>query len=394
MNMPVNKALSHENKVFATLVECAQKIYDPRDKSKVKYPLYNIIVLALCGLLGGANNWVEIADFAKSRRKWIKKYLKIPCRAPSHDTFSRVFSMIHPRDLSSFIGAWLRDVIKSKLLSEGMSLEAVNDALRVINIDGKIIESYSSDDPLILVRAWCNHTKSVLEQFRVPAYTNEINAIPELLNMLLLEGKIITIDAIGTQKKIVKQIRKFNGHYLLSLKGNQHVFFKDVKLFLDSLINGDFGDFSYHETLDKDHGRIEKRRCWSTENISWLTQRFEWEDLKSISVVETTIEKMGKVSTNKRYIISDLNADAERIMRILRGHWSIENGLHWHLDVTFNEDKSTIKRFFGPQNISFMRSVAVSLLGTFLPELGFSRKRRFVNNKPSLLRKILLNLGC
>lgn len=375
LNMPI--ALSQENKSFATLSECIQQIYDPRDKKKIKYSLYSIIIMSICALLSGANNWVEISQYCKERKRWLKKYLNISCPIPSHDTFNRVFRIINPKEFNFWILKWL-----CGLISES----------EIINIDGKIIESYSSNDPLTLVRAWCQKNKIVLGQIKVPYGTNEITTIPKLLDILYLEGKIVTIDAIGAQKTIVEKIIEKKADYCIALKSNQHQFYKDIKLYLDSLTNNEFDiPFTYHKTTDNDHGRYEIRHCWSTENIDWLIQKTQWKNLKSISVIEMLTEKNGKTSINRRYFISSLAADAKNILRIIRSHWSIENQLHWHLDVTFDEDKSTTRGIFGAQNLTFLRSVAISLLSSMLPKIGFKRKRQTVNRRPSLFKKILLN---
>ncbi len=378
MNMPVE--LSQENKSFATLLEYIKQIHDPRMQKKITYPLSSIIVISLCAFIAGSNNCVEIAQYAKERKQWLKKYFNIECGFPSHDTINRVFSLINPKEFNYWMTKWLK------------SLFPESD---VINIDGKVIKSYSSNDPLTLVRAWSSNCKIVLAQIKVSYDSNEITAIPKLLDMLDLKGKIITIDAIGTQKKITAQLVDKEAYYCLALKGNQHLFYQDIKLFLDSMSNSEFENvnYTYYETFDTAHGRRETRRCWSTNNISWLEQMQEWKGLRSISVVESTVIKNGKTSINRRYFISNLEADASNILRIIRSHWSIENQLHWHLDVTLNEDKSSIKGIFVSQNISLLRSIIISLLSLLPIEAGFNRKRQTVNRRPSLLKKILLKSG-
>ncbi len=378
MNMPALEVFQ-ESSIFANLNENISKIYDPRQQKKVTYKLEDLIILALSGLIAGANNWVDIACFGKQRKRWLKEYLAIE-KIPSHDTLNRVFSLIDPLELNTQLISWL---------NKTFLIEA-----KIINIDGKFIEGYSAKDPLILLRAWCQKNKVVLQQFRVPKGTNEITVVPTLIKALNVENKIFTMDALNSQKENAKIIIETNNHYVMALKGNQHQFFNDIKLFLDSITNNEFNNvpYQYYETKDKNHGRTEIRRCWTSSYLSeWLEQLSEWEGLASITVVETEIHSRKKTTINRRYFISSLDANAQKILSIIRSHWSIENQLHWHLDVSMDEDKSTIKDFLGAQNASFLRAFAISLLSKILPKTGFKQKRQIVNRRPSLFKKIFIN---
>jgi len=370
--------VSQENGTYARLIECADQITDYRVYGKIDYELWQIIVIGICAILAGANNFVEIEQYGKERKRWLKQYFFIECPIPTHDTINRAFARMRPKDFNVCMLKWLNSLVPQS---------------KVIHLDAKILEGYRSKDPFAILRAWADATKSVLAQIKVPYGTNEITAIPMLLDELDVRDKIITIDAIGAQKKIVQKIAEKSGDYLIALKANQHAFYNDIKLFLDSVVDRQLTDVVYtnYETIDHDHGRIEKRCCWSTEDIDWLEQKTQWNKLKSISVIETTIVKNGEKTTNRRYFISSLNGSALLILEIARSHWSIENQLHWHLDVTFGEDKSKVRGAFVAQNLSLLRAIAVSLLGLLPLKTGFSRKRQTVNRRPSLLKKMLLS---
>jgi len=371
------KTVSQENKTYANLIACAQEIDDRRMQAKIDYVLPDIVVVAVCAILAGANNFVEIMQYGKERKRWLSEYFAINGSIPSHDTFNRVFSLINPKKFTSCMMQWLSGIFpKSKQ----------------INIDAKIIRGYRSDDPFSILRAWASETRNLLGQIRVPYGTNEITAIPMLLDQIDIEGKIVSIDAIGAQKTIVKKIIEKKGDYFIALKANQHAFYNDIKLYLDSIVNGELKDIvhTYYETADYGHGRIEKRCCWSTEDINWLEQKTQWKQLKSLSVIETIGARDGKQTINRRYFISSLEGCALLLLEVARAHWSIENQLHWQLDVTFDEDKSTIRGTFAAQNLSLLRAIAVALLGLLPFDKSFKRKRQMLNRRPSMLKKILL----
>ena len=232
---------------------------------------------------------------------------------------------------------------------------------------------------------------------RVPTGTNEITAIPMLLGNISLKGKIATYDAIGTQKGNVRIIIADGGDYVLALKGNQMQFHADVSHYLKDLLQGHFYKTAIcAESFEKGHGRIEKRICVATDSLDWLIQKEEWAGLQSIVAVETTITcvKTGKISHGIRYFISSLPANADRLLSIIRGHWSIENKLHWHLDRHFDEDRSTIRDAYGAHNMSMLRSVAISVLHhdqKLRPNQSFNIKRQSANRNPNLITEILLN---
>ena len=246
---------------------------------------------------------------------------------------------------------------------------------------------------LVFVQAWSAKNCSILGQVRVNHGSNEISAIPELLDDLLLQGKIITIDAIGTQRSITKKVIHGGADYLLPLKKNHPLFYENVSLVLDDISDGNLPNMNsdYHQTIDKGHGRIEHRSCWTTNQIDWLDVRNKWSGLCSLSLVKTTIFKGDKIVKSKRYFISSLPANAALILRTVRSHWSIENRLHWPLDVVFREDTSMVKSFIGAQNIALLRRVTISLLQKSPLNQGFASQRAKSACSFSTLIAILLS---
>ena len=383
MIMPTNTV--QNSRSFASLIECLQEIRDPRMAKKVRYPLVPIILMALCASLGGANNWVEIAVFCKDHRNWFQEYLQINCGVPSHDTFNRVFNLVHAKNLVDWLVVWMENNFEKDINTD------------VIDIDGKVLEAYSSENPLILVRAWSQQFNCAIGMVKVERGSNEITAIPPLLDSLYIKGKIITIDAIGAQKEIVKKITDQGGDYLISLKGNQRQLHSDVSLYMNDMFQGYFTEKrSYAESVEVSRGRIETRRCFTTDNLDWLEERKKWKNLNSIVAIETTIQsiKTGKASRNIRYFITSLPPNATRLLRIARSHWSIENKLHWPLDRYFDEDRSTTRDFYGAQNFSFLRTIAIAILQRVQkinPGRSIATLRQTVNRRPDFITSILLN---
>lgn len=378
MSMPTINL--QENKSFSTLIECLEQIKDPRAQGKIKYPLASVILMSICATIGGADNWVEVAHFCNDHKQWLSTILGITCGIPSHDTFNRIFNIILPEQLSFWLILWVEEILPPSTKSD------------IYHCDGKVIKAYNSEYPLTLVRAWSEQLQSTIGITKVTNGSNEITAIPKLLKKLYLKGKIVTLDAIGTQKEIVNCIVQQQGDYVIALKGNQHALYDDVKLFMDDM--PDDTSRTVDEQYDKGHGRIEKRRCTSTEQLNWLSHRKKWNSLRSLIKVETTITKKNKTYNGNRYFISSLAAPASKLLEIIRSHWSIENKLHWPLDRYFNDDRSTIRDMYGTTNASFIRSIAISLLqnsGKLLSNRSFQAKRHAINRNPDFLIKGLLN---
>lgn len=367
------------NSSFVTLMDCINEIPDPRINRMKKHPLDAIVLLALCAIIGGANTWVAIEEFGLVHYEWFKKILHLPHGIPSHDTINRVFLLLDSEALTVWFWVWLEKICTPDC--------------KQISIDGKIVKAWKSKHPLTILRAWGSDCKLVLGQMKVPHATNEITAIPRLLDMIYIKGKIVTIDAIGTQKSIVTKIVARGGDYLLPVKSNQFHLFGDLKLFLDDLVSDKFHDvkYTYHETEDWGHGRHEIRRIWATEDVAWFDEKHLWAKLKSIAIVETARTIKEKTSVSRRYFITSLPADAQNILRYIRNHWGIENGPHWAMDLIFEEDRSTVRRGNGPQNFSLLRSLGFSLLKNESSKGSIRAKRCRASYQFNFLMKTLLN---
>ncbi len=338
------------------LFERVEDVKDPRIERKKLHSLKDILVTAVCATICGADNWEEIAEFGQSKHEWLASFLELENGIPSHDTFRRVFILLDNVELKTLFVEWISFAVS---LSKGT----------LVNIDGKNLcgskEVAGGKKALNVVSAWASEQSVVLGQVRCQEKSNEITAIPELLRILDLGGCIVTIDAMGCQKEIVREIVDKGADYVISLKGNQGILHQEVKDYLDWAERVKFKDipYKYCETLEKDHGRIEKRRCWVTEEIQWLEKKDEWRKLKSVVMVEAMREVIGgKKTVERRYFISSLEADAEQALRAVRGHWAIENQLHWCLDIGFREDNSRVREATSAENLATLRHIGINLL--------------------------------
>jgi predicted transposase YbfD/YdcC len=345
-----------DNQPPRTLIEHFSSITDPRiDRCKL-HKLIDILVIATCATICGAETWEEFELFGESKKDWFKKFLQLPNGIPSHDTFRRVISRIDPRQFQQCFLEWVRSAYE---ITKG----------QVVAIDGKL--SRGSRDPragksaINMVSAWASENRLVLGQVKTDEKSNEITAIPELLNMLEIQGCIVTIDAIGCQTEIAKKIVEKQADYVLAVKGNQGNLYEDLVGYFDWALADKFNETSYtsDETIDGDHGRIEVRRYYATSDITWLRNKAEWEAIESIAMVESERTVLGEeASRERRYYISSLEAEAKPLGKAIRGHWSVENSLHWVLDVGFREDASRIRKDHGPENMATMRHIALNLL--------------------------------
>ncbi len=327
------------------------------------------MTIAICGVICGADSWVELEQFGKSKEEWLKGFLELPNGIPSHDTFGRVFALLDAQQFRDCFLAWVQAV---SAVTRG----------QVIAIDGKTLrrshDKSLGKSAIHMVSAWASENRLVLGQTKVAEKSNEITAIPELLALLDISGCIVTIDAMGCQKEIARLIIEDSGDYVLALKENQGQLYREVKeLFEDEGLVASEGDF--HETVNKGHGRLEHRRCWSIadqEYISYLNLKGEWRGLRSVAKV-TGERRIGeKVSIESRYYISSLPGGAEQLLRAVREHWGIENSLHWVLDIAFREDESRVRKGHGPENLATMRHMALNLLRRETSSKGGVKARR------------------
>ena len=345
-----------------TLVDCLREVKDYRNGNGIEHKLIDILVIAILGVLCGSDGFVEIEEFGNAKKEWLNKFLELPNGIPSHDTFGRIFASIEPKE---FHGAFIEWVKNIGSLFKG----------ELIAIDGKTIrrskDKAKGKAALHIVSAWASENKMVLGQRKVEDKTNEITAIPELLKMLDISGCIISIDAMGTQKDIATQIIKGNGDYVLALKKNQETLYNDVELFFkDEMLNKREKEKKemerenkYCKTLDKSHGRYEKREYYISNEIDWLLKRHSWDGLSGIGLcVSERTENEKKTVEYSDAIYSIKNCTAEIFAKYKRGHWSVENSLHWVLDIAFREDESRARKDHCAENLNIVRHMTLNLL--------------------------------
>lgn len=321
-----------------------------------------ILFLTLCGVLCGCEGWTDIEDFGKSRLIMLRKYLPFKNGMPSDDTLRRFFRSIDPQELNRCFMSWIGAIVKQEHLNGS-----------VIAIDGKTAKSSHDAEqaPLHMVSAYATDLRLILCQEKVADKSNEITAIPKLLSLLDLRGAIVTIDAMGTQKKIAQAIIEKEGDYVLALKRNQGDMYEEVDTFFQEEAKNTFKDVavSQHSTAEKGHGRIEHRTCIVASAKS-CSKRADWVGIKSIVQIDSTREIKGKTTQEIRYYITSIEADAEKLLSIIRSHWSIENSVHWVLDMNFGEDQSRTRKENAPENMAVVRHLALNLLNNAKAAFG------------------------
>jgi len=325
------------------------KIPDPRIERRKLHKLYDIIFITITAAICGIENWEDVEEFGEIRYDWLKTVLELPNGIPSHDTFNRVFSLIDPKALEQCFTQWVQSVAQ---ITKG----------QLISIDGKRLCNSGEDGSksiIHMVSAWSNANNMVLAQYKVNDKSNEITAIPALLQMLNIEGCLITIDAMGCQKDIADQIIGQGADYILAVKDNQKHLHDDIK---DAFRDGKI--LQQDTTFDTGHGRIEKRTCSIIEDTDWVCKCKDWKGLKTLIRIESerTQKATGEAEQHTRYYISSKKADANTFNNAVREHWGIENKLHWVLDVAFGEDKSTKRAGNAATNFSFITKVALNLI--------------------------------
>lgn len=344
-----------------SIINYFSTIEDPRKWINVQHKLEDIIIICIVAVICGAEGWEEIEDFGRSKEKFFKSILELPYGIPSHDTIRRVFMMLNPDSFELCFKAWTDSLVKKQ---KG-----------VVALDGKTVrgshDRSRGKSPIHMVSAWSVANEIVLGQIAVGDKSNEITAIPKLIEILDLKGLIVTIDAMGTQTKIAESIKEKGADYILALKGNQGY----LKELVESGFQNRKADLSY-ETIEKDHGRIETRTCYVINQIEWMDEEKDrWRDLKSIIKIDSVREIQNKRTEETRYYISSLNNNVELISNSIREHWGIENKLHWSLDVTFREDESRKRVGKTAKNFTVVRRIALNLLRT-CDDLKISLKRK------------------
>lgn len=369
----------------SSLFDHFTEIADPRIERNRKHKLLDIIVLTVCAVISGAETWEDIEDYGRYKEKWLTRFLPLSNGIPSHDTIRRVFIRLDPAQLQRCFLSWV----------EAVRGETDGD---VVAIDGKTLrrsaEQASGQSPLHMVSAWAAADGLVLGQTPTASHSNEITAIPALLELLKINGCVVTIDAEGLQREITEKIVAKKADYVIALKANQPTVHEDVKYFFRELDREDLeeGWVTSHKTVDKGHGRIEVREYYHCDEVAWLPQLKRFAGARSIGMVKATRETAAGRSTERRYYVSSLPMDAERFAHAVRTHWSVENSLHWTLDMTFREDDSRMRRGYSAENFAMMRRIALSLVKRdTTSKRSLKRRRRICGYDNEYLERLLFN---
>jgi predicted transposase YbfD/YdcC len=363
------------------LQEHFRQLVDPRMGPAKRHELLDILMIAVCAMLCGAEGFTEIAQCGRCKAQWFASWLALPHGIPSHDTFNRVFGLIDPAQFMDCFLAWtqsLREVVAGELVA----------------LDGKTLRRSRArgHGPIHLVNVWAARNRLVLGQLKVADHSNEITALPTVLRALELAGCVVTVDAMGCQKDVAKEIHEADAEYVLALKGNQGTLHAEIQEFLDDARTRGFAGVAHQfvETVDKDHGRIETRRYWITEQIDWLADKDQWEALRSIGMVEAVREVAGTVTTQRRYYLSSLPTQVEQFAAAVRGHWEIENCVHWVLDVQMGEDRCTVRQQHAAQNLAALRALCLNQLRRDRQvKLGIRGKQKAAGWDHNYLRSLL-----
>ncbi len=360
------------------------QLEDPRLDRKKRHSLIDIIAITVCAVIAGADSWLDVEDFGQCKEDWLRSFLELPNGIPSHDTFGRVFSLVDPLALQQCFIDWVRAVQQTV---EG-----------IVAIDGKTVrrshDQAKGKQPIHLVSAWATQNGIALGQVKVDDKSNEITAIPELLKRLQLNGCLVTIDAMGCQREIAQHVVDAGADYLLSVKGNQETLAEDVEQEFKQAQADGFAhmDCLYHETLDKGHGRVEKRQYWYTSDVQGLGTLERWPQLAGMVMCKSTRTEKGKTTVEDRYFItSNTGHDVDKMAAAVRAHWRIENSLHWVLDVTFYEDQCRVRIGYAAENLAAIRKIALNALkANTTKKASIKGKRKIAGWDNDYLKEILL----
>lgn len=373
-----------------TLIGCLQDVPDPRHPYNQKHNFIDVIVIVVTAILAGMETWDEMADWARAKEEWFRTFLELPNGIPSHDTLNRVFQMIDPKKFHDAFFKWVDGVVET---IQG-----------VVAFDGKTMrrsrEEKSGQRPAHIVSAWAAEASLVLGQVKVDEKSNEITAIPELIDMLCLKGCIVTIDAMGTQHEIAKAITEKEADYILQVKGNQKELQSDIQIrFERDIFTTSKKELlkqeRYYKDLNNEHGRLEIREYYVENNAQWLAERHpEWLKLFGIGACVSTVEKNGEKTQFITYSIYSCEMTAEEFGKRKRLHWQIENGLHWILDVAFREDESRMRAGNAAENVNIARHIGINLLKQDKScKMGIKSKRKKCGYDQQYLLKVLSKLN-
>lgn len=366
-----------------SLIKCLLEVSDPRVERTKEHLLIDILVIAICAILCGAEHWTEMERFGKFKESWLREFLELPNGIPSHDTFARVFAALDSEQLRSCFVLWVQGMLSGKSVGH-------------IALDGKKLrrsgEATSGKEAIHMVSAYAHENGLVLAQRKVDDKSNEIKALPELLKSLELTDAIVSIDAMGCQKSIAKQITSQGGEYVLSLKGNQGKLSEAVEDYFTSAKRDNFEllEHDRYENIDGDHGRIELRRYDVLYEVDWLDPKKVWGGLSAVGCVYSERTVNGVTSRESRYYLLSSRMPAEAFASAVRNHWGIENKLHWVLDMAFREDECRVRQGNSAENLAILRHMALNLLKQDTTvKLGIKSKRKAAGWDNDYLRHLL-----
>jgi len=368
-----------------TIKKHFRKLKDPRRAHRRRHLLMDIIVIAICAVICGCDDWQQVATFARERRDWLKRFLELPNGIPSHDTFERVFDRLQPEAFQACFRDWMQ------ALSAILPIEHVA-------IDGKTLRGSGLGQlgPLHVVSAWAGANHLTLGQIAVPDKSNEIPAIPKLLQLLDVHGALVTIDAMGCQKEIAAKIRERGGDYLLAVKDNQPTLLQDIQDCFSQAFETKFAGLKHdeHEATTRGHGRVERRHTIIITDPPGLSELEFWQDLRVIGmcVNERTLRGQ-ETTTETRYFIGSRKASATIYGRALRRHWGIENNLHWQLDVSFGEDNNRVSKRNEAENLALLRRLSLTLLKQHPDNRSIACKRLAAALNTGFLEEVLRHGG-
>lgn len=360
-----------------SLIAHFKDLPDPRVNRTKDHALIDVLVIAVCTLLCGGESFNDMEDFGHAKEEWFRTFLTLPNGIPSHDAFNRVFAALDPHKFLDCFLSW------TQRLRQAVHQE-------IVALDGKALRRALNKEQALkyVVRAWAESNNLVLGQLKVADKSNEITAVPELLRVLELSGCIVTLDAMGCQKKIAREIKEADADYVLALKGNQETVHEEVKSFLDQTLaersakrapgaklSKAAATLATLETVEKDHGRFEIRRYFQSAELGWFADLDKWEGLRTVGVVESIRQIDGKKTVERRYYLASLALDVALFARAVRSHWGVENKVHWIMDVCFREDQSRARSGYAAENLATLRRLALKMLKRE------STKRRGINGK-------------
>jgi predicted transposase YbfD/YdcC len=369
---------------LGSLVTHFQALEDPRLERSRLHNLLDIVAITICAVICGADSWVDVEKYGQAKQDWLRRFLKLPNGVPSHDTFGRVFAALVPEQFQACFAGWVQEM-------------AGQLGLKQIAIDGKTLrgsqDRANGKAALHLVSAWAIENHLTLGQEAVDSKSNEITAIPKLLELLDLEGALVTIDAMGCQKEIAEQVVEQGGDYVLTVKENQPKLYEEIGRLEQAALERDYAGASSHCVQEQGHGRQELRACWVLTDLEELAERAKWPGLQSVIVVVRDRTAGERNSCEKHYYISSRKLSAKRFLEVIRGHWGIENSLHWVLDVAFDEDQSRVRKDHGPENFALVRRLALSMLKAEGSKGSIRGKRLIAGWNNDFMEKLLFDFA-